>query len=79
MIWGCVGPTFHDFVALNVGMEFRTFQDDSGVIDPETIRAGANLACSLALGPSNNTSGSLKTETASLETEKRVHKIHDTL
>ena len=61
------------------------FHGDSGVIpDPAPRRVGGNLACSRAL--SNTNPGSLKpdsrdpeTETGNLETEKRVHRIHDTL
>ena len=62
-----------------------TFQSDSGVTpDPGTSQVSGKLVGSRAL--SNTNPGSLKpdsrdpeTETGNLETEKRVHRIHDTL
>ena len=62
-----------------------TFHGDSGVTpDPGTRQVGGKWCASGS--PVTNNPGSLKpdskvpeTETGNLETEKRVHRIHDTL
>ena len=86
MIFGDFGTNFHDFCCpgdwLEIWWLFRVILGSSQILRESLV--GGKLGGSRAL--SNTNPGSLKpdsrdpeTETGNLETEKRVHRIHDTL